>query len=189
MNIWLLALATSVFTSHAYGQSVVEHQISLDGCNFNLSDRYNGRVSVDNESMPHSASYISIINSKARHPFETWIQFSCENSASAQTLSDLGGIKTTANGWALDNSPKVIGEAGQHTTFHPLQGSGWSGGGVTQDDIDGDEEQRSRVFAFCIPYRQRAVCGVARSVGYLEHLNEAVLPQVIQLLETLKFAN
>jgi hypothetical protein len=189
MRYWFCLLAACLFTSYAYGQPAVERQVSFDECNFKLTDSYNGRVSIDDESEPHSASYISIINLKARHPFETWIQFSCENSASVQTFSDLGGIKKTASGWALDTSPQVIGEPGQHTTFHSLQGNGWSGGGVTQDDIDGDEEQRRRIFAFCIPYRQVAVCGVARSVGYLKHLNESVLPQVIQLLDSIKFVN
>jgi len=189
MKCSFLILAACLFTNHAYSQSAVQHQVSLDECNFQLSDPYNGRISIDNKSTPHSASYISTINLKARHPFETWIQFSCENSPSAQTFSDLGGIKKTASGWALDASPTVIGELGQHTTFHSLQGDGWSGGGVTQDDIDGDEEQRSRIFAFCIPHRQQAVCGVARSVGYLKHLNESALPQVIQLLNGIKFVN
>ncbi|MEX3966421.1 hypothetical protein AB4Y42_30055 [Paraburkholderia sp. EG286B] len=189
MRNWLSLLAACLFSSCTYSQPKIERQISVDGCNFNLSDSYSGRISVDNESTPHSASYISTINLKARYSFETWIQFSCENSPGTQTLSDLGGIKKTANGWTLDTSPNVIGAPGQHTTFHSLQGNLWSGGGITQDDIEGDEEQRSRIFAFCIPYRQIAVCGVARSVGYLQHLNESVLPQVIELLDSIKFAN
>jgi hypothetical protein len=189
MKYWFWLPVACLFAGYAYGKPAVEHQIFFDGCNFKLIDSYNGRISVDNESTPHSASYISTINLKARHPFETWIQFSCEKSPNAQTFSDLGGIKKTASGWALDASPKVVGEPGQHTTFYSLQGHGWSGGGVTQDNIDGDEEQRSRIFVFCIPYRQLAVCGVARSVGYLKHLNESVLPQVIQLLDSIKFVN
>ncbi|CAB3793881.1 hypothetical protein LMG28614_03784 [Paraburkholderia ultramafica] len=95
----------------------------------------------------------------------------------------------SADGWAMDTSPGAIGDPKENTTFYPLRGKGWDGGGVTQDTINGDEERRTRTFAFCISHKALAVCGIARSVGYLRHPNESALPQVIRLLDSVEFAN
>jgi hypothetical protein len=183
-HIAWIELALCLLTGMALaGQSsaaqAVVRELNVHECHFRMSDPYAGSIDI--------GSYIATINPKARHSFETWIQFSCQNPVTARTLSELAGLKMTNNGWAFDTSPDSIGLPGQHTTFHPLHGKDWNGGGVTQDDIIGDEDRRTRIFALCIPHDQLALCRVVRYAGYLEHLNESVLPQVIQLLESIEF--
>jgi len=76
-----------------------------------------------------------------------------------------------------------------HIAFYPLHGKNWDGGGVTEDSINGDEDRRTRVNAFCIPHRKLALCGVVHHAAYLNHLNESVLSQVLQLLENIEFVD
>jgi hypothetical protein len=179
--------ATIACAEQSKAHPVVEREVMLDGCHFKMKDPYQGQVDIDNESAVHTASYLATINPKANQPFETWIQFSCQNPVTAKTLSNYAGMKMTPNGWALDPSPEYGRLPQQHTTFYPLHGKHWDGGGVTQDQITGDEDSRRRIYAFCIPHNQLALCGVARPVAYLEHLNESVLHQVIKLLESIEF--
>jgi hypothetical protein len=165
--------------------SYIFREIVVDSCHFKIKNLYHGKMSVDTRSSSHSASYVVTINPRAEHPFQTWIRLSCEDPVTSGTLTDIAGMKMSDKGWVLNLTPNDFEE--QHTTFYPLRGHGWSGGGVTQDDTDGDEARRTRTFSFCIPHRQLAICGVAQSVGYLKWPNESVLPQVIQILEGIEF--
>lgn len=167
------------------GQGVL-HELVYEGCHFKMTDAYKGSLTLSTGGGA-TANYYGTLNPKAKHVLETWIQFSCENPATAETLSELAGIKMTASGWALDPSPKNLGPKNARTTFHALHGKDWSAGGVTQDDINGDEDRRTRIYAFCIPHRQLALCGVVRDVAYLKYPRESVLPEVIQLLESIEF--
>ena len=182
--VLFMACNLACATQPIFGQ-FTEREVAFDGCRFKLKDPYNGTLDVTESRK--LANYAADINPKARHPFETWIQFSCENPAMPKTLSELAGIMMTGGGWELDPSPESVGPKEAHTIFRALHGKAWDAGGVTQDDINGDEERRTRVFAFCIPHRNLALCGVVRHVGYLEHLNESTLPQVIHLLQSIEF--
>jgi hypothetical protein len=179
IGLALCLVANIVVAGQSGATQAVTREWSFDGCHFRMSDPYRGRIDI--------GSYIATINPKAHHPFEMWIQFTCQNPVTDKTLSELAGIKLTNKGWVLDSSPDSIGPPETHTTFYPLHGKSWDAGGVTQDDINGDEERRVRVFAFCIPHDKLALCGVVRHVAYLSHLNESVLPQVIKLLESIEF--
>lgn len=184
----VLCLATTVvIAAPSSEENVTVREVAFDGCHFKMADAYNGSLTLTTDGAPPLANYHAEINPKARHPFETWIQFSCQNPVTEKTLSELAGLKMTDKGWALDSSPDSIGLPEAHTTFYPLHGKNWEAGGVTQDDVNGDEDRRTRVFAFCIPHNKLALCGVVRDVAYLSHLNESVLPQVIQLLESIEF--
>ncbi|SAK85803.1 hypothetical protein AWB80_05836 [Caballeronia pedi] len=179
---WLGCIAMSASARQPHADQISKQEWNFDGCHFMLTDLYGGRT-----TRPEGALYIANINPLARHPFDTSIQFSCENPASAKTYLDLAGIRMTGKEWALDPSPENVGLKEQRTTFQALRGKGWAGGGVTQDDINGDEQRRTRIYAFCIPHNQLALCGVVRHVGYLMWPKETTLPQVIKLLESIEF--
>jgi hypothetical protein len=181
LMISLMTVTSMQVSSHPPATHRAENEFSFDGCNFKFIDPYNGRITT--------ASYFAIINPKAHHLFETQIQFICQNPATPKTYLDLSGIRMTRQGWALDPSPDNVGPPEQHTTFYALHGKGWNGGGVTQDDINGEEQMRTRAFSFCIPHHQLALCGSAQSVAYLMWPHESVLPQVIQLLESIEFVD
>lgn len=175
-----LCLMTNVVMAKQLNKApVVTREWNFDGCHFTMRDPYGGRIDV--------GSYIANINPNASHPFDTEIQFDCQNPASPKTYVDRAGMRMTDKGWALDPSPDNVGLAEQHTTFYPLHGKGWEGGGVTQDDINGDENRRSRSFNFCIPHKQFALCGGDDTVMYLDRPKGSVLPQIIQLLESIEF--
>ncbi|MDQ7977578.1 hypothetical protein QYH69_10045 [Paraburkholderia sp. SARCC-3016] len=184
-TIVLGLVASVVYAKQSNPNHSVLREISLDSCKFRMKDPYHVGVSIDTRSSSHSASYVVTIDPRAQHPFQTWIRLSCEDPVTSRTLTDIAGMKMSDKGWVLNLTPNDFEE--QHTTFYPLRGQGWSGGGVTQDDTDGDETRRTRTFSFCIPHRQLAICGVAQSVGYLKWPNESVLPQVIQILESIEF--
>jgi hypothetical protein len=168
-------------------EHVVVREVAFNGCHFKLNDPYNGTLEPTQRSTPTLANYNAIIDPKTQHPFETWIQFSCKNPATPKTYLDRAGMRMTSDGWALDPSPDNVGPQEQRTTFYPLHGKGWEGGGVTQDDVNGEEERRTRSFSFCIPHNQLALCGSMPSVAYLMWPKESVLPQIIRLLESIEF--
>lgn len=164
----------------------VETEVVFGQCHFKLKDPYGADFRATRSRLPPMANYIANVNTGGAYPFEIWIQFSCQDPATAQTLSERALIKMTDKGWVLDPTPgrEIIEQ--QHTTFYPLHGKGWIGGGTTQDDVNGDEARRMRTFNFCIPHRQLAVCGYV-DVGYLLKPKESVFPQVIQLLQSIEF--
>ncbi|WP_188691750.1 hypothetical protein [Silvimonas amylolytica] len=185
--IMLASLSAIACAKENLASVPVMREVQFDACHFRLKDAYGGDLSATKYSTPAQANYSANFHPKAKRPFETSIQFSCMNPVTPEALSDRAGIIMTSHGWALDRSPDNIGPKTQHTTFQPLNGKGWKGGGVTQDDINGDEANRRRVFAFCIPHGTVALCGVARHVAYLRKLKESVLPQTVQLLESIEF--
>lgn len=180
------SIACPALALHQGAQQPVVHTIAYEACHFAMTDIYGGSLTLSTGGGA-TANYHATINPKAHHPYETWIQFSCQNPATPKTYTDRAGIRMTSQGWALDPSPDNVGPKEQHTTFYPLHGRDWEGGGVTQDDINGDEARRTRAFSFCIPHRQLALCGSIQSVGYLMWPKETTLPQVIKLLESIEF--
>ena len=193
IKIYVLPVAALCYaaTLACAKQSAAEHptvrEFALDACHFSLVDPYQAWIDTDKVSNPHSASYIATLNPRSRHPFETSIRFSCQNAATAKTYSDRAGMQMTPKGWTIDPSPDNLGIKEQHTTFYPLHGQGWEGGGVTQDEINGEESRRTRSFSFCAPHGQFALCGSIQSVAYLMWPKETTLPQVIKLLESIEF--
>ncbi|MBN3853351.1 hypothetical protein G3N59_08185 [Paraburkholderia sp. Ac-20340] len=165
----------------------IEKEITVAGCRFKMIDRYNGTLTVYEEQ--NNANYHAVVNPTARRTFDTWIQFSCESAADAKTISLLSGMRMTPKGWAIDPQSGYPAIKGAHTKFHALHGKGWHGGGVSMDDTDGDETRRVRGYGFCIIHEQVALCGTVRHVGYLQHLNESVLPQVIKMLNSIEFVD
>ncbi|WP_175765654.1 hypothetical protein [Burkholderia ambifaria] len=182
---WLTMTAT--FAKEATFNQASVHELAFDGCHFKFSDPYHARISTDMKSATHSASYIANINPKARHPFETWIHFRCENPATSKTYLESASIKLTPHGWILDTSKEDPNFPSPRTTFYALYGKSWHGGGTTQDETDGDEDKRTRAFNFCIPHNKLALCGSIQSVSYLSYPDESTLPQVIRLLESIEF--
>ncbi|SAK85808.1 hypothetical protein AWB80_05837 [Caballeronia pedi] len=187
LTAWLGCIVMSASAKQPTSVQAIDREIQFEDCHFKMKDPYNGDFRASRDSTPAVGGYIANINPKARHPFDTSIQFSCENPATSQVLRDLVAMRMTDKGWALDPSSEIIGPKEQRTTFHALHGRGWDGGGVTADDINGDETRRMRGYAFCIPHRQLALCGVVRYVAYLKWPKESVLPQVIKLLESIEF--
>ncbi|MCP3706492.1 hypothetical protein M3I54_05745 [Paraburkholderia sp. CNPSo 3274] len=186
MKYCFLMLAACLFTNYAYSKSAVELQVTLDQCNFNLSDPYNGKISIDNESTPHSAIYTSTISQDSKHPFDTKIKFDCHTDVDASNLSDLSGASKKNGKWMIDAG----GDAGAvNTKLYLLQGKGWDGAGITQDQTFGDEDRRTRGFTFCLVHGTKALCGLDDTVMYLAHPNETVLPQIIRLLNSIRFLN
>jgi hypothetical protein len=183
---WAAAAANAALSSEG---KVTVHEVEFGGCHFKMKDPYGGTLQATHRSSSVLANYNAKINPTSSHPFETEIQFSCQNPVNEQTLSELAGIKMIDRRWVLDTSPDSIGPPEAHTTFYPLHGENWEAGGVTQDDINGDKDRRTRVFAFCIPHNKLALCGVVRDVAYLSHLNESILPEVVQLLEIIEFVD
>jgi hypothetical protein len=160
--------------------------VTFGSCHIILRDPYEGTLRVTESGK--LANYASRnINPKARHPFVTWIQFSCEDPTTSKTYVQRAGMRMASGGWELEPSLENVGLAEQHTTFHALKGRGWDGGGVTRDDINGDEDRRTRAFTFCIPHKRLALCGSMENAGYLMWPKETVLPQVIKLLESIEF--
>ncbi|MEF9672807.1 hypothetical protein QNM99_13165, partial [Pseudomonas sp. PCH446] len=78
-------------------------------------------------------------------------------------------------------TPEEAGTPEMHNTLYRLKGKNWDGTGVSQDVTNGDEERRTRSFAFCIPYNGAALCG-GGDVAYLNDLKNSSLKQVIKML-------
>jgi hypothetical protein len=180
----LCLVATAAAGSAPSAGNIAVREVIFDGCHFQISDPYRARVSADTESTTHSASYIAEINPKARYPFETWIQFDCENDVGLNDLPKLASVGKENGQWviAFNGDAKAV-----NTTLYTLHGKGWEGAGITQDQQDGDEDKRTRSFAFCLLRGSQALCGTSDTVMYLAHPKESVLPQVIKLLESIEF--
>ncbi|WP_199100036.1 hypothetical protein [Dyella sp. ASV21] len=184
----LVCVSTIACSKQPDAPQVVVRDVAFDKCHFTMRDTYNGRLSAATDGgAPRIANYHGTINPKAHHPFDTWIQFSCEHSATAKTYLESASIKLTPRGWVLDTSKEDPAFPSPRTTFYALHGSGWEGAGTTQDDTDGDETRRTRAFNFCIPHEQLALCGSIQNVAYLMWPKETTLPQVIKLLESIEF--
>ncbi|MBN3853348.1 hypothetical protein G3N59_08170 [Paraburkholderia sp. Ac-20340] len=165
----------------------VKREVSVKACHFRMSDPYGGTLTENADEK--LANYNAIINPKARRPFETWISFSCWGATDTSVISRLAGMRMTDKGWAIDPQSGYMSFKKAHTTFHSLHGEDWMGGGVSMDDINGDEVRRTRAYTFCIIHDQISLCGAVRYVAYLQHLNESVLPQVIKMLNSIEFVD
>jgi hypothetical protein len=177
-------MITAVVGSPPSAGNVTVHEAAFDGCHFDMKDPYGGTLQATERSTPALANYNAEINPKARHPFETWIQFDCENNVSLNDLPKLAGVAKENGQWviAFNGDAKAV-----NTTLYTLHGKGWEGAGITQDQQDGDEDKRTRSFAFCLLRGSQALCGTSDTVMYLAHPKESVLPQVIKLLESIEF--
>jgi hypothetical protein len=177
-------LAVQAWAKQPGANQTVEREIALDSCHFKFNDPYGGRASVDNESSPHSASYLAIINPNTQHSFETSIFFDCEKGAGINDFPKPASVKKKGGEWeiAFDGDAKAF-----NTKLYPLQGNKWEGAGITQDQSNGDEGGRTRFFTFCLAHAEQVLCGSSDSVAYLEYQNESVLPQIIKLLESIEF--
>jgi len=183
----LRTFAGLLFYSVGYPSSaglVTVHAVTFNGCHFKMKDPYGGTLQATERSTPALANYSAEINPSARHPFETWIQFDCENNVNISDLSKLAGVGKQNGRWviAFNGDAKAL-----NTTLYTLHGKGWEGAGITQDQQDGDEDKRTRTFSFCLLHASRALCGTTDTVMYLAQPNESVLPQVIKLLESIEF--
>jgi hypothetical protein len=180
----LCLMITAVVGSPPSAGNVTVHEVAFDGCHFDMKDPYGGTLQATERSTPALANYNAEINPKARHPFETWIQFDCENNVSLNDLPKLAGVAKENGQWviAFNGDAKAV-----NTTLYTLHGKGWEGAGITQDQQDGDEDKRTRSFAFCLLRGYQALCGTSDTVMYLAHPKESVLPQVIKLLESIEF--
>ncbi|CAG9232784.1 conserved hypothetical protein [Paraburkholderia tropica] len=181
VGAFLGGVVALAWAKQPHAVKTVVHQMNIGPCHFSLSDPYKGET-----SWPTGGLYSAVIKPKARHPYLTEIQFSCENPATPETYLT-SSIKLTERGWKLDTSHGDSGAPGVNTTLYLLHGRGWEGAGTTQDQTNGDERRRSRAFTFCIPHRQLALCGSIPTVAYLMWPKESVLPQVIKLLESIEF--
>jgi hypothetical protein len=179
-----LFLVTSTVTAASSVDKATMYQVAFDGCHFTMEDAYNGSLTLTTDGAPPLANYHAEITPKARHPFETWIQFDCENNVSLNDLPKLAGVGKENGQWviAFNGDAKAV-----NTTLYTLHGKGWEGAGITQDQQDGDEDKRTRSFAFCLLRGYQALCGTSDTVMYLAHPKESVLPQVIKLLESIEF--
>ncbi|MBN3853350.1 hypothetical protein G3N59_08180 [Paraburkholderia sp. Ac-20340] len=180
-------LAMISWANSSVKNEAVKREVSFEACHFRMNDPYGGTLTaMDGDKV---ANYYATINPKASHLFDTWIQFSCRSATDTKAFSELAGIRMTSRGWAIDPQSGYPDIKGTHTTFHSLHGKGWNGGGVTMDDTNGDEVRRIRTYGFCISHEQIALCGMVQHVGYLQHLNESVLPQVIKMLNSIEFVD
>jgi hypothetical protein len=161
------------------------HEMVFDKCHFTFIDTYGAKISTDTESSTHSASYIAEINPKARHRFDTWIQFYCEKDGSEKAFSSMG-MKREGTRWVIsEGSYPSLPE--EHVTIYPLHGASWSGAGLTSDQTTGDIDQRMRGFGFCIAGKEQVLCGGVQQVMFLGFPKESTLPQVIKLLQSIQF--
>ena len=180
----LCLMITAVVGSPPSAGNVTVHEVAFDGCHFDMKDPYGGTLQATERSTPALANYNAEINPKARYPFETWIQFDCENDVGLNDLPKLAGVGKENGQWviAFNGDAKAV-----NTTLYTLHRKGWEGAGITQDQQDGDEDKRTRSFAFCLLRGSQALCGTSDTVMYLAHPKESVLPQVIKLLESIEF--
>jgi hypothetical protein len=180
----LCLVTTAVAGATPSTGNITVREVVFNGCHFKMNDPYGGALQATHRSTPQLANYNADINPKARHPFETWIQFDCENNVSLNDLPKLAGVGKENGQWvvAFNGDAKAL-----NTTLYTLHGKGWEGAGITQDQQDGDEDKRTRSFAFCLLHASQALCGTSDTVMYLAHPKESVLPHVIQLLESIEF--
>ena len=88
----LCLMITAVVGSPPSAGNVTVHEAAFDGCHFDMKDPYGATLQATERSTPALANYNAEINPKARHPFETWIQFDCENNVSLNDLPKLAGV-------------------------------------------------------------------------------------------------
>ncbi|MFJ2364909.1 hypothetical protein ACIPIN_14650 [Pseudomonas sp. NPDC087697] len=159
---------------------------ALDSCGFTMTDFYGGTYEIVKEGDPHLFFYSKLINPKAKKALSVNITFRCVNPATPEDFFKFSGSKLTDKGWVMDLDPDVANDSGMHNTFYLLKGKGWEGTGISQDVTNGDEENRTRRFGFCIPHDGAALCG-GGDVAYLNDLKSSSLKQVVKMLETIEF--
>jgi hypothetical protein len=190
MKIGLLLFAALLFSkSAAWAEKgntnkVAIHEIELGGCHFKMSDPYGGALTLTTDSSPPSANYRVEVNPKAQRRFETEIQFECHDNVNISDLSDLAGVGKEHGKWVINFSGNA---AAVNTKLYALRGQGWDGAGITQDQV-GEDGGRSAL-TFCIMHHSQALCGQDDTVMYLDYPKESVLPQIIRLLNSIKFVD
>jgi hypothetical protein len=180
----LLFSTSTVWAEKGDTNKVVIHEVELGRCHFKMIDPYGGALTLTTDSSSPSANYRVEVNPKAQRRFETEIQFECHDNVNIGDLSDLAGIRKKGGKWVIDFSGNA---AAVNTKLYPLSGQGWGGAGITQDQV-GEDGGRSAL-TFCIMHHSRALCGQDDTVMYLDYPKESVLPQIIRLLNSIKFVN
>ncbi len=164
----------------------VMREVQFDACHFRLKDAYGGDLSATKYSTPAQANYSANFNPKAKRPFETSIQFSCDNKKGMDKAFFDMGMQRTAGSWGLkkgDDKPA----AEEHATFYKLQSKSWDGGGYGLDQTWGEPKNRTRCFAFCLTNGPQTLFGYSEVIGYATRPHEWVIPQVIKLLQSIEF--
>jgi len=110
----LCLVATAAAGSAPSAGNIAVREVVFDGCHFKMNDPYGGTLQVTHRSTPQLANYNAEINPQASKPFETWIQFSCQNPVTDKALSELAGIELTNKGWILDSSPDSMAPRSPH---------------------------------------------------------------------------
>ncbi|WP_156954401.1 hypothetical protein [Paraburkholderia acidipaludis] len=180
----LLFSTSSVWAEKSNTDKVVIREVEIGGCHFKMRDPYGGVLTLTTDRSFHYANYRVEVNPKSQRRFETEIQFECHDNVNISDLSDLAGIGRENGKWIINFSGNA---AAVNTKLYPLGGQGWDGAGITQDQV-GDDGGRSAL-TFCIMHHSQALCGQDDTVMYLDYPEESVLPQIIRLLNSIKFVN
>lgn len=158
-------------------------------CHFRLTDPFNGRLRVDLDEKLKSANYHGPLHQKGPEKNDLWIQVWCVQESKVNKKNcglELENGKLDTDGLeALSQDER----RSLNQTLITLIGKGWTGSGVQEDQISGDEELRSRSFNFCIPipHRDYVVEGRVESAAQLNNLKESAMPNIIKLLESIEF--
>lgn len=189
MKVWLIVLVLSFSSISFDNEANVKSSVifaDLNVCKFKMNNLYGGDYEVDKKEVPALLFYSKVIKPNSRRPIEVDLKFRCVDPADAQTFVNFSGGKMTDKGWVMSLDPDVEADTSMHNTFYVLKGKSWEGPAISQDVTNGEEEDRTRGFGFCIPHGSAALCG-GGNVAYLNDLNGSALKEVIKMVETIEF--
>lgn len=182
----VLASASIIGQSVAATTAMAMKEYVVDDCHFAFSDPYNGRGDVDNESLVHSASYISSVGGVGMHSIgEVSIRFTCNTKKGRSAFTELGFDKHNGE-WKLipnEYDPKNLAQV----KLYPLAGKGTDGAAATDNQTTGDENERTQGLSFCLTDQKQIICGTSSAVGYVAYPKQSSLPKVLELLKSIKF--
>lgn len=173
----LCMVSSALLAAPPLARNVMVHEVAFDGCHFKIYDPYQGRMT--------GASYFSIISPKSRHPFGTWIQFFCKKQDIDKNFLAMG-IKRAGSNWTLATE-QYTPLPEENTSVYELHNARWIGAAIASNDTTGEFERRRRGLGFCIASTRQMLCGNIEQVMFVAYPEESVLPEVIQLLESIEF--
>ena len=198
MKIIFFACATIFLTTNLHAQVVTtatlsgkDNDIKLGQCHYKLHDAFNGEVRLSTRSKPQIANYSGPLMRNLERS-EVTVQMWCDSS-SAKHIADFSAVKLDGDIWSMayENEAETTDDKikQSNTTLVVINGKGWSGAGVTEDQTDGDPHKRVRSFVFCLPHGGYAVCGRVGAVASLENIRYSAMPSIKKLLESIEFVD
>lgn len=135
-------------------------------CQFQITDMFGGSFDVPQEpgdsGLRQGMYYFPATGPEAPHVLGSF-SLDCRSSQNADIDTALEARQINGEWMKYDPLPGRSDFIPFDKEAHPqtvtLQGKNWTGTGLTVDATIGDEQQRTRIFRFCLIHETQALCG------------------------------